>query len=211
MWGGWETWVGRVMGTGERTVFGAENVGTAQGGDAEEESPRKGVCRGGDVEGPREPSPGEHSRGRPRGEDAGMVEGPGRGKPGGGRSEWGAHRGEWKGGHGGGGAQMEGDRTGGPTKGSHLAQLLLRANTLQSHPKAHTEPLPLQPCNPKVRHGGCMRWGDMLGCTVCWEPSVPVHTGDIMVPKCSPGSAVCCEQCVLPSPLSCAKSCRKEG
>lgn len=114
-------------------------------------------------------------------------------------------------GMGGGGPQMEGDRTGGPTKGSHLAQLLLRANALQSHPKAHTEPLPLQPCNPKVRHGGCMHWGDMLGCTVCWEPSVPVHTGYIMVPKCSPGSAVCCEQCVLPSPLSCAKSCCKEG
>lgn len=102
---------------GERTVFGAENVGTAQGGDAEEESPRREVCRGGDVERLREPSPGEHSRGRPRGEDAGMVEGPGRGKSGGGRSEWGAHRGEWKGGHGGGGGSDGRGQDRGPHKG----------------------------------------------------------------------------------------------
>lgn len=79
-------------------VSGAENVGTAQGGDVEEESPRKGVCRGGDVEGLREQSPG--------GEGVRMVEGPGKGKSGGGGSEWGAHRG--KGGHGGGGSEGRG-------------------------------------------------------------------------------------------------------
>lgn len=72
----------------------------------EEESPRKGVCRGGDVEGLREQSPG--------GEGVRMVEGPGKGKSRGGGSEKGAHRG--KGGHGGGGgAQREGDR--GPYRG----------------------------------------------------------------------------------------------
>lgn len=162
MWGGWETWVGRVMGTGERTVFGAENVGTAQGGDAEEESPRKGVCRGGDVEGPREPSPGEHSRGRPRGEDAGMVEGPGRGKSGGGRSEWGAHRGEWKGGHGGGGLRWKGTGQGAPQRGAIWLSCSSELTLCRAIPKPT---LSLCHCSPAILKSDT--GGACIGGT-CW-------------------------------------------
>lgn len=56
---GWE-------GYGHGGVSGAENVGMAQG-DVEEESPRKGVCRGGDVEGLREQSLGGTQQGEAQG------------------------------------------------------------------------------------------------------------------------------------------------
>lgn len=61
-------WGGDMGWEGCGGVSGAENVGTAQGGDVEEESPRKGVCRGGDVEGLREQSPGGDTAGGGPGE-----------------------------------------------------------------------------------------------------------------------------------------------
>lgn len=78
------------------------------GGEPKERGVQGRGCGGAKRAEPR----GGHSRGRPRGEGVRMVEGPGKGKSGGGGSEKGAHRGK------GGmveGAQREGDR--GPYRG----------------------------------------------------------------------------------------------